>query len=106
MGTFEETLRAINAMKEDGVIEDYAIAEAMAMAFWTEAIPTYDLDVLVTLPSTGKPLVSLEPIYRWASEGGYPVDREHVIVENTPVQFLPVPHKRGAEDGPRAAPRR
>ena len=34
-------------MRDEGVIEDYAIAGAMAVLFWVEPIPTYDLDVLV-----------------------------------------------------------
>ena len=46
MGSFEQTLRAINEMREEGVIEDYAIAGAMAVLFWAEPIPTYDLDVV------------------------------------------------------------
>jgi hypothetical protein len=45
--SFEQTLRAINEMKDAGVIEDYAIAGAMALVFWIEPVPTYDLDVLV-----------------------------------------------------------
>jgi hypothetical protein len=86
--SFEQTLRVINTMRDDGVIEDYAVAGAMAVLFWAEPIPTYDLDVLVFLPATG-PIVSLTPIYEWASKNRYPTEREHVIVEGTPVQFLP-----------------
>jgi hypothetical protein len=50
---FADTLRALNAMKAEGVVEEYAIAGAMAMAFWTEPVATYDLDVLVVLPGDG-----------------------------------------------------
>ena len=52
-------------MKHEGVIEDYAVAGAMAMLFWTEPVPTYDLGVLVLLPGSPSPIVSLDPIYRW-----------------------------------------
>ena len=88
MPSFRDALRAINAMRDDGVIEDYAVAGAMAVLFWTEPIVTYDLDVLVFLPDGG-PLVSLAPIYEWAAKRGYRAVKEHVHVEGMPVQFLP-----------------
>lgn len=75
-------------MRAAGVIEEYAIAGAMAVLFWTEPIVTYDLDVLVFLPDSG-PLVSLAPIYDWAAKHGYRAEKEHVNVEGMPVQFLP-----------------
>jgi hypothetical protein len=39
--------------------------------FWTEPVPTLDLDVLVLLPSPESALVSLDRIYRWAESRGY-----------------------------------
>ena len=63
---FADTLRALNAMKAEGVIEEYGIAGAMAMVFWTEPVPTFDLDVLVLLPPAEGALISLQGIYRWA----------------------------------------
>ena len=48
MGSFREVLRTLNFMKDEGVFEDYAISGAMALVFWTEPVPTYDLDVLVS----------------------------------------------------------
>jgi hypothetical protein len=87
--SFREALRTLEELKQLAIIEDYAIAGAMALVFWTEPIPTYDLDVLVFLPDRGKPIVSLATIYHWAAARGYPVDAEHVLVEGVPVQFLP-----------------
>src|ERR1700680_1044744 len=87
--SFLNALRALEELKRLGIAEDYAIAGAMALAFWTEPIPTYDLDVLLFLAEQEKPLVSLGTIYQWAAAQGYPVDGEHVIVEGLPVQFLP-----------------
>lgn len=43
------------------------------------------------------PLVSLEGIYRWTSAHGYPVHKEHVIVEGLPTQFLASPGPLGDE---------
>jgi hypothetical protein len=94
---FVDALRALNTMKAEGVVEEYAIAGAMALVFWTEPVSTYDLDVLVFLPSGAGPLVSLDGIYRWASSRGYATDKEHVIVEGIPTQFLPSPGDLGDE---------
>jgi hypothetical protein len=89
VASFEKTLRAVNDLKATGVIEQYAIAGAMALMFWIEPVPTFDLDVLVMLPQSDGPLVSLESIYRWASDRGYQTEHEHVVIEGVPVQFLP-----------------
>lgn len=87
--SFAQALRELNGLKSAAIIEDYAIAGAMALVFWTEPVPTYDLGVLVLLPEQGTPLVSLSGIYEWAAAHGYPADAEHVIIAEVPVQFLP-----------------
>jgi hypothetical protein len=79
----------VNALKGTGIISDYAVAGAMAIVFWIEPVPTFDLDVLVLLPQSTGPLVSLEPIYRWTADRGYVAEHEHVLIEGVPVQFLP-----------------
>src|SRR5688572_4208110 len=61
----------------------------MALIFWTEPVPTFDLDVFVLLPAEGTVLVSLNPIYRWAEANGYASEGEHIMVEGVPVQFIP-----------------
>jgi len=94
---FADALRALNAMKAEGVIEEYAIAGAMALVFWTEPVPTWDLDVFVFLPSGAGPLISLEGIYRWATARGYAIEKEHVIIEGVPTQFLASPGPLGDE---------
>ena len=94
---FAHALRAREELKEAAILEDYAIAGAMALVFWTEPVPTYDLDVLVFLPEQETPLVSLGAIYRWAAARGYPVDAEHVIIGGVPVQFLPAHNKLADE---------
>jgi hypothetical protein len=89
MASFENALRAVNELKGAGIIDDYAIAGAMALVFWIEPIPTFDLDVLVMLPESAGPIVSLDPIYRWAADRRYVTEHEHVIIEGVPTQFLP-----------------
>jgi len=89
VASFENTLRAVNDLKGEGIIEDYAISGAMALLFWIEPVPTFDLDVLVMLPQPSGPLVSLDSIYRWATDRGYAAEHEHVLIDGVPVQFLP-----------------
>lgn len=89
MNSFRAALAVLRQLKTEGVIEDYAVAGAMALVFWTEPVATYDLDVLVWLPKTEAAIVSLGPLYEWLSARGYSVDSEHVIVHGVPIQFLP-----------------
>jgi hypothetical protein len=91
MTSFETALRALNAIAEEAIVADYAVAGGMAQAFWVEAIPTYDLDVLVALPQVAGVIVSLAPIYAWAKNRGYTTRGEHVVIGDIPVQFLASP---------------
>jgi len=103
MPLFADALRVINGMKGDGVVEDYAIAGAMALVFWIEPIPTFDLDFLVFLPGDEATIVSLEPIYRWTAERGYRTQAEHVMIEGVPLRFLPAHNALADEAIERAA---
>lgn len=89
---FLDVLSAIEEMKALGLITDYAIGGAMAQVFWDEAIPTFDIDVLVVLPERQTTiLTSLGPIYEWAVQRGYEIRGEHIVISGIPVQFLPAP---------------
>jgi len=94
---FADTLRAVNTMKAEGVIEEYGIAGAMAMVFWAEPVPTFDLDVLVLLPPPEGALISLDGIYRWAESRGYVAQDEHVLIQGLPTQFIPAPDSLARE---------
>lgn len=91
MNSFTEALRALNTLVDDGVLRDYAVAGAMAMIFWAEPVPTYDLDVLVFLPETPGALLSLDGLDRWAERHGFPASDEHLLLHGVPTQFLPSP---------------
>jgi len=97
MTSFADALRVLNDMEGSGVVEEYAVAGAMAMVFWAEPIPTYDLGVLVFLPGDESTIVNLAPLYDWAAERGCPAQAEHVMIAGVPVQFLPA-HNRLAEE--------
>jgi hypothetical protein len=97
MRSFRAALQVLNTMKDEGVIEDYAIAGAIALAFWTEPVATYDLDVLVFLPPGKGALLSLDPIYRWIKARGFRAKEEHVLIDGVPTQFVPSPNELSDE---------
>jgi len=92
MASFADALRALNAMKAAGVVDDYAVAGAMALTFWSEPVATYDLDVLVVLPQSGSSLVTLERVYEWARDQGFSSKEEHLLIAGVPTQVLPSPN--------------
>jgi hypothetical protein len=96
MNNFASALAAVERLKANGVVEEYAIGGAMALVFWSEPIPTFDLDVFVLLPSAS-PIVSLAPIYEWARRNGYREEAEHIIIAGMPVQLIPA-HNELAEE--------
>jgi hypothetical protein len=91
MGSFVDALRAVASLKQEGVVEEYALAGAMAIIFWTDPVPTYDLDVLVFLPEAPGMLLSLDSIYAWAKRNKFPASEEHLLIHGVPTQFLPSP---------------
>ena len=93
----ERTLQVLNELEREGVIRRYAIGGAMGAIFYMEPLLTYDLDVFVLLPSAFGVLLSLAPLYDWLRERGYVEERECVIIEGVPVQFLPA-HNRLIEE--------
>lgn len=96
MDNVAEAIAAMNDLKCEGVVSEYAVGGAMALAFWSEAIPTFDLDVFVLLEQEGL-FVSLEPIYAWAERHGYEAQKEHIMIAGVPVQVVPVPNELAAE---------
>ena len=89
MFEFADVLRLLNQLKAEGVIADYAIAGAMAAAFWDEATATQDLDVAVTFLNEPSSLDPLRPIFDRLPESQYPRSGEHIVVAGVPVQFMP-----------------
>ena len=83
-----EVFAAVERMKAEGVVKEYALGGAMALIFWSEPVATFDLDVFVLLESSGM-LVSLAPIYEWAARHGYAERAEHIIIAGVPVQVIP-----------------
>jgi hypothetical protein len=85
-----ETLKIINQMVKDGVIEEYAIGGAVAAIYYLEPFDTADLDIFVQVHATGNDLAILAPIYEYLTERRYEAKGEFIYMEGIPVQFLPV----------------
>jgi hypothetical protein len=84
------TLEVINQMQRDEVIGKYAIGGAVGATFYLEPLATLDLDIFVGLRAPrGNTLLTLAPIYDYLTSRGYQVEKEYLIIEGWPVQFLP-----------------
>ncbi len=85
----KKTLHVLNELEHSGVIGRYAIGGAMAATFYTEPVLTFDLDIFLILPEFASGVLSLTPLYEALRELGYAEERECVLIEGVPVQFLP-----------------
>ena len=85
----KRTLHVLNELEEQGVFSRYAIGGAMAATFYVEPLLTFDLDVFVLLRQTPGGLVSLAPVYDALRARGCTEERECILIDGIPVQFLP-----------------
>lgn len=88
-----KTIEVIARLAEQGVIERYAIAGAVAALNYIEPMLTEDLDILVSVAHFKKGqagLILLAPIEEALAKMGY-AERSSVgiVIEEWPVQFIP-----------------
>jgi hypothetical protein len=91
----KQTLDVINQMEAEGIIGRYAIAGAVAAYNYIVPAVTSDLDILVSFDTPANvrrpALISLEPIFAYLRSIGYDQhQKEGLVIEGWPVQFLPV----------------
>jgi hypothetical protein len=82
---FREVLVSLNGLKEAGIIQDYAIGGGYAVTFYDIPILTYDLDVLVILPTEN----DYHRLYEHFRTKGAKIENVYIFIEDMPVQFLP-----------------
>jgi hypothetical protein len=99
----EKTIKCLNELEKRRIVEKYAIGGAIAMLFYAEPVLTYDLGVFCFLPPQAGKIISLKPIYDYLKKKGYSVQKEHVLIEGIPVQFIPAYNELVAEALERAA---
>jgi hypothetical protein len=81
----KEVLASLNNLKEKGVIQDYAIGGGYAVTFYDIPLATYDLDVLVVLPTEN----DYHRLYEYFRTKGAKIENVYIFIEDMPVQFLP-----------------
>jgi hypothetical protein len=87
----KKVFQLLNAMVRDGEVPDYAIGGAIAAVFYVEPFSTQDIDVFVMMKTERSGLVITIPGWDYLKEQGYSELRgEAIVVEDWPVQFIPV----------------
>lgn len=88
----KKTIQVINNLESEGAITGYAMGGATALLFYAEPALTFDIDIFVFLPAPqgAKELVDLGPLYKTLQSKGFLAEKEHVMIEGIPVQFIPV----------------
>lgn len=77
-------------MRDEGVIERYAIGGAVGATFYLEPVATLDVDVFVEFHAEpGSRIISPEPIFKYLRDRGCTMEGEYVVIAGWPVQFLP-----------------
>jgi predicted nucleotidyltransferase len=80
-----DVLKRLNGLKRMRVIRDYAIGGAHAVAYYLEPIKTLDLDIFMLVESN-------QDFYHFRSyikTSGFKMSGAHVVIDDTPVHFLP-----------------
>jgi hypothetical protein len=81
----EKVIRKLNRLKQTGVIRDYAIGGAHAVAYYLEPVKTLDFDIFILIESE-------QDFYDFRSyirKSGFKISGAHVVIDDTPVHFLP-----------------
>jgi len=81
----KEVLIELNNLKTTGIIQDYAIGGGYAVMFYDIQMSTYDLDVLVILPTEN----DYHRLYDYFRMKGAKIENVYIFIEDMPVQFLP-----------------
>jgi hypothetical protein len=83
-----ELAQLLNALRDAGVIKNYALFGAVAQMRYTEPVATLDADVLIAVPSPER-LDVLADVYSFCTKKGFHPEGESIRVGEWPVQFVP-----------------
>lgn len=81
----EKVINRLNRLKKIGVIKDYAIGGAHAVAYYLEPIKTIDLDIFISVNSSR----DFFNFRSYIKNSGFKLKGSHVIIDDIPVHFLP-----------------
>lgn len=86
----QQVIATINQMRDDGIIDHYAIGGAVGATFYLEPVATLDVDIFVSFqPLPGQLIISPQPIFDYLKARGHDMEGEYVLIADWPVQFLP-----------------
>jgi hypothetical protein len=82
-----DVLRAANELVSAGLIKNYALGGALAAIYYVEPFTTYDADIFF-VPTTQDLSGGIPAIYAHLQSKDWRVEREHLLLNDFPVQFL------------------
>jgi hypothetical protein len=92
--SLRRAIEVVTKLAERGTIGQYAVAGAVAAVYYIEPTLTEDLDILVSIgdfEERGSGLILLTPIEAALADMGYSERSDvGILIEDWPVQFLPV----------------
>jgi len=87
----KQVFQLLNDMVRDGAVPNYAIGGAIGAVFYIEPFATQDIDVFIMMETEPSGLVAKIPGWEYLKDRGFSQTRgEAIVVEDWPVQFIPV----------------
>jgi hypothetical protein len=83
--SFQNAIEAINILKKDKIISDYAIYGGYAVTYYLEPTYTYDLDVIILVNSQA----DYHRLYEYFRKKGNKIENVFIFIDDMPVQFFP-----------------
>ena len=84
----DKALKVISRLHKEGVLAEYAIGDAIATIYYTEPFATYDVDIFF-IPLEEKGILVLTLFYDFLTKKGYKTHKEYILIDETPIQFIP-----------------
>lgn len=81
----EKVIKRLNKLKKISVIKDYTIGGAHALAYYLEPVKTLDFDIFILIESDQ----DFYNFRNYIKKSGFKVSGTHVVIDYTPVHFLP-----------------
>ena len=80
---------ALNDLREQGLVGDFAIAGAFAFIYHSEPFETKDFDMMVVLPESPSGLIDLGPIWTYFTEHGAIAEGQFLRVGPVKLDIVP-----------------
>jgi hypothetical protein len=83
--SFQGAIAAINELKKEKIISDYAIYGGYAITYYLEPAYTYDLDIIILVNSQE----DFHRLYEHFRKKGNKIENIYIFIDDMPVQFFP-----------------